>query len=110
MGNKHYQKVNRNIAKHDPRELAQTESLAPDLDDIDNNGDNCDSVFERRGEFTPASLRWKAHQRRAQLLRTRTRGPVQGFLNTSWAHRGVPLKAVQLVSRQEYPRWSQDRM
>jgi len=53
MRNKYYQKVNRNIAKYDARELAQTESFAPHLDDIDNNRNNRDGVFERCGEFTP---------------------------------------------------------
>jgi len=70
MRNEYHQKVDRNIAKHDAWDLTQTVSLTPELDDIDNDGGNCDDIFETRDGFRYVSSGQKAYQRQAQLLST----------------------------------------
>ena len=68
MRNECHQKVNRNVAKHDAQDLAETESLTPELDDVDNNSDNHNDIFEGRDESKFVLSGQKAHQRQAQLL------------------------------------------
>ena len=67
MRNECHQKVNRNIAKHDGQDLAETGSLTSELDDVDNNRDNHNDIFEGRDEFRFVFPGQKAHQRQAQL-------------------------------------------
>ena len=65
MGNEYHHKVNRHIAKHDARDLAQAESLAPEPDDVENNRDDRNGVCKRYDEFMSASSGRQAHQRQA---------------------------------------------
>lgn len=81
MGNEYHQKVNRNIAKYGFQDPSQSEGLASELYDPENNGDDCDGVCWIHGEFVSTSLGRKAHRRQVWRLCIRTRGMSQGSLN-----------------------------
>jgi len=52
MGEEYDDKVNRDIAKYGVKDPAQSESLASEPDDVENNRDNRNGVYEKCDEFT----------------------------------------------------------
>ena len=81
MRNKYHQKVNGDVAKHNVWNLAESASLTPCFDDIDDNRDYRDGVLGGRDECTSCSSAQKAHQRQAQLPCMRTREPAPDVAN-----------------------------